>query len=153
MAELHLWDFWQNSDSRYACFCIQWRRHANTDSRAFHVCSLGWLGQSSKVFGVLLYAAGSMQRYGVRPSVRPSVCLSQKSTAAAACGGFAAVSLAGRRYRSITARPVPSSNGAAAARRSATNASSVTFTVAAGGWAQTRAVIRPYAGHDYIKRI
>ena len=74
-----------------------------------------------------------MQRYGVRPSVRPSVCLSQKSTAAAACGGFAAVSLAGRRYRSITARPAPSNKGAAAARRSATNASSVTFTAAAGG--------------------
>ena len=42
------------------------------------------------------------------PSVCPSA--SQISTAAAACGGFAAVSPAGRRYRSIAARPVLSSN-------------------------------------------
>ena len=37
-------------------------------------------------------------------SVRPSICLSQLSTAAAACGGFAAVGPADRRYRSIAAR-------------------------------------------------
>ena len=41
----------------------------------------------------------------------PSVRLSQLSTAAAACGGFAAVSPAGRRYRSIAAWPAPSSKG------------------------------------------
>jgi len=35
-----------------------------------------------------------------------------------------------RRYRSIAARPAPSSNGAAAARWSAVKASSVTFTAA-----------------------
>ena len=34
-----------------------------------------------------------------------SVCLSQLSTAASACGGFAAVGPADRRYRSIAARP------------------------------------------------
>ena len=45
------------------------------------------------------YAAGSMYRYGVRPSVS----LSQLSTAATACGGFAAVGPAGRRHRSIAA--------------------------------------------------
>ena len=65
---------------------------------------------------------------------RPSVCLSQLSTAAAACGGFAAVYPAGRSYQWIAAWPAPSSNGAAArrtaARRSAANASSVTFTAA-----------------------
>jgi len=54
--------------------------------------------------------------------VRLSVCLSQLSTAAAACREFAAVGLAGRRYRSIAARPAPSSNGAAAAWRSAAKA-------------------------------
>jgi len=68
-------------------------------------------------------------------SVCPSVCPFHLSTAATACGGFAAVGPAGRRYRSIPARPAPSSNGAAAAhriatRRSAANASSVTFTAA-----------------------
>jgi len=47
-----------------------------------------------------------MQRYGVRPSV----CLS-RSPAAAACGGFAAVHPAARRYRSIAARPVPQQHG------------------------------------------
>jgi len=47
-----------------------------------------------------------MQRYGVRPSV----CLS-RSPAAAACGGFAAVRPAARRYRSIAARPVPQQHG------------------------------------------
>ena len=39
----------------------------------------------------------------VCPSVRPSVCLSHHSTAAAVCGGFAAEHRAGRRYRSTTA--------------------------------------------------
>ena len=41
-------------------------------------------------------------------SVRPSVCLSQLSTAAAACGAFAAVGPAGRRYRLTAARLAPS---------------------------------------------
>jgi len=59
--------------------------------------------------------------------------MSQLSTAAAACGGFAAVDPAGRRYRSIAARPARSSNGAAAARRSAAKASSVTFPAAVEG--------------------
>ena len=40
------------------------------------------------------------------PSVSPFVCLSHLSTAAAACGGFAALGPAGRRYRSISARAV-----------------------------------------------
>jgi len=34
-------------------------------------------------------------------SVRPSVCMSHRSTAAAACGGFAAERPADTRYRSI----------------------------------------------------
>jgi len=38
-----------------------------------------------------------------RPSVRPSVCLSHRSTAAAACGEFAAERPAGRTYRSTAA--------------------------------------------------
>ena len=41
------------------------------------------------------------------PSVRQSVCLSRRSTAAvAACGGFAAERRAGRRYRLIVGTPV-----------------------------------------------
>ena len=44
--------------------------------------------------------AESMQRSCVRPSVRPSV---PSSTAAAACGGFAAERPAGRTYRSTAA--------------------------------------------------
>jgi len=66
-------------------------------------------------------------------SVRLSICLSELS---AACGGFAAVDQADRRCRSIAARPAPSSNCAAAARRTAANASSVTFTAAVEGWTQ-----------------
>ena len=58
------------------------------------------------------------------PSARLSVCLSQLSTAAAACGGFAARP-GGRRSQSIAARPAPSSNGAAAARLTAAKVSSV----------------------------
>jgi len=57
-----------------------------------------------------------------------SVCLSQLWTAAAACGGFAAVGPAGKSYRSIAARPARGSNGATAA-----NASSVAFTAAVEG--------------------
>jgi len=40
-----------------------------------------------------------MKRPCVRPSVRLSVCLSHHSTAAAACGGFAAERRADVRYR------------------------------------------------------
>ena len=47
--------------------------------------------------------------------------------AAAACGGFAAVGPAGKRYRSTAARPAPQQHGAAAA-----NAGSVTFTADVG---------------------
>ena len=47
-----------------------------------------------------------------------SVCLSQLSIAAAACGGFAAVGPAGGRYRSIAARPALSSSRAAERRSS-----------------------------------
>ena len=54
----------------------------------------------------------------------PSVCVFILSTAAAACGGFAAVGPAGRRYRSTAA--------AAAARRSAANASSVSLSADVG---------------------
>jgi len=39
-----------------------------------------------------------MKRSNVRPSVRPFVCLSHRSTAAAACGGFAAERPAARIY-------------------------------------------------------
>ena len=54
-------------------------------------------------------------------SVRPSVCLSHLSTAAAAaCGGFAAERPAGSRYRWT----------AGVGRRSAANAGSVAFTAA-----------------------
>jgi len=55
----------------------------------------------------LVCGARYMQRSGVRPSVCPSVrlsvCLSHRSTAAVACCGFAAGLPAGRRYRSTAA--------------------------------------------------
>jgi len=44
------------------------------------------------------------------PSVRPSVCMSHLSTAAAACGRFAAVGPAGTKYRSIASRSTLSGN-------------------------------------------
>jgi len=53
------------------------------------------------------------------------------SSAAAACGGFAAEGPTDRRYRSIAARPAPQQHGAAA-RRSAAIAGSVTFTADVG---------------------
>jgi len=59
-----------------------------------------------------------------------SVCLFHLP-AAAACGGFAAVGLAGTRYRSIDARPAQQQHGAAA-RRAAANAGSATFTADVG---------------------
>jgi len=69
-------------------------------------------------------------------SVRPSVRLSQLSTAAAACGGFAAVGAADRRYRSIVARPAP------AARRTAVSRFQ---RAAVEDWTQTSFTARPYA--------
>ena len=88
-----------------------------------------------------------------RVSIRLSVCLSQLSAAAAACGGFAAVGPSGRRYRSIVAWPAPSSNGAAAARRSAVKVSNVTFTAGVGGWTRTCFLREPasscYAGYTW----
>ena len=64
-----------------------------------------------------------------------SVCLSH-SPAAATCGEFAAVGPAWKRYRSIAARPAPQQH-AFAARRSAANAGSATFTADVGRWTHT----------------
>ena len=61
----------------------------------------------------------------------PSVCLS-RSPVAAACGGFAAVSPAGRIYRLLAARPAPQQHGAAA-RRAAADAGSATLAADVGG--------------------
>ena len=53
--------------------------------------------------------------------------MSVRLSVPAACGGFAAVGEAGRKYRSIAARPAPQQHGAAA-RRAAANAGSATFS-------------------------
>ena len=77
----------------------------------------------------IAYGAGSMKRSSVRPSVR----LSRRSTAAAACGRFAAERGAVRRYRSIAAAP----RHRAAARRSvAANAGGVMLAAEERGWTQ-----------------
>ena len=60
----------------------------------------------------------------------PSVCLSYFS-AASAGGRFAAVGLAGRKYRSIVARSAPQQQGAAE-RRAAENAGSALFSANVG---------------------
>jgi len=73
----------------------------------------------------------------------PSVCLSHLSAAATACGGFAAVGPADRRYRSIATRRVCNRRGRISIRiytavgRPAANASSVVFLAAVEGWTQT----------------
>ena len=81
----------------------------------------------------------------VRLSVRLSVCPMRLSTAAAPCGGFAAVGPAGRRYRLIAARPAPATapqqHGAAAPWCSAANASSVTFPAAIEGGKQSHRLV------------
>jgi len=73
------------------------------------------------------------------------VCLSQLSTAAAACGGFAAVGPVGKRHRSIAARtPAPAAGAPCSSRRApsstahhsmavSSKAGSVTFTAAVEG--------------------
>jgi len=69
----------------------------------------------------IVAAAGIVRRAGSmkRSSVRPSVCLSHHSTAAAVCGGFAAERRAGRRHRpTATTTRAPGSSGAAARVRS-----------------------------------
>jgi len=53
----------------------------------------------------IVCGAGSMKL----SSVRLSVCLSHHLTATRRCSGFAALGPAARRYRSIAARPAPSS--------------------------------------------
>ena len=81
------------------------------------------LGEENRIPVLLSYYWYCPRSMHVYVTVRcPSVCLSH-SPAAAACGRFAAVGPAGRRYQSIAARPVPRKHGAAAA-----NAGSVTFT-------------------------
>ena len=82
--------------------------------------SICWNSQlvNSRLNGIIdavriVCEAGSMKR----SSVRPCVCLSHRSTAAAACGGFAAERLADRKYQST-----------AAARRSAANAGRAMLT-------------------------
>ena len=76
------------------------------------------------VYARCVCGAGSMKRSSVRPSVRPSVCpfvcMSHRSTAAAACGGFAAECPVARSGLEIS---IDSRR-----RRSAANAGSVTLT-------------------------
>jgi len=83
------------------------RHHCPREAGAYATGSV--MGVIARIVGI-----GLCRRQGlcngtmsVRPSVRLTVCLSRLSTAAAACGGFAAVGPAGRRYRSIAARPTP----------------------------------------------
>jgi len=49
--------------------------------------------------GRIVWRAEYMERSGVRPSVRPSVCLSYRSTAATAAGEFAYGHPADRRHQ------------------------------------------------------
>ena len=58
-----------------------------------------------------------------RVSLCPFVCLSRRSTAAVACGGFAAERRVGRTYRSVAA-----GGGAQQESRSTANAGSVMLT-------------------------
>ena len=79
------------------------------------------------------------------PSVRPTQTLrtsllrllvgTGRIVVCGACGGFAAVGPAGRRYRSIAARSMQQQQGAAA-RRAAANAGCATFTADARSWTQ-----------------
>jgi len=65
---------------------------------------------------------------------RPSVCLFRHSLVARRRSGFAAERFAGRRYRiSIISGGHELSSSGAAARRTAANANSVTFTAGVGG--------------------
>ena len=64
-----------------------------------------------------------MQRYGVRPSVRLSVCPIYRLWQQYAAGFLLWAWRAGRRYRSLAAWPAPQQHGPAA-RRSAANADS-----------------------------
>jgi len=77
-----------------------------------------------------------MQSMVYETVLRPSVCLSYLSTAAAACVGFAAVGPAGSIDRLLHGA---SAAGAIAFRfiSTAANASSVTFLAAVDGWTQT----------------
>jgi len=68
--------------------------------------------------------------------VSVSVCLSQLSTVAAACGGFAAVGPAGRRYRSTA----PQRHGAQQHGGQHQRPSSVTFSAAVEVWTQISVV-------------
>jgi len=107
--------------------CVQKVRVRRTNHR--HSCR-----QATQTLLTLLAAGSIVAGYGVRPSFRPSVRPSVPS-AIDRCSSVRWVYCRGpgerQRYRSIAARPAPSSsNGAAAARRSAAKASSVTFPAA-----------------------
>jgi len=77
-----------------------------------------------------------MKQSSVRPSVRPSVCLSHRSTADSACGAFAVQPARdiGRDSRAAASGrpPAAAPQHGGAARRSAANASSVTLTADVG---------------------
>jgi len=86
-----------------------------------------------------MYMRSSVYETVERPSVRPSLRLSHRSTAAAVCGGFAADRLlhdapaAGVPRCGLRAAGAALSSNSAAARRSAANAGSVTLTAEARG--------------------
>jgi len=95
-------------------------RHKNLDSNEMRATSITvwWLKRTRTVYAYVIFdiaciVCGRVYVTVRCPSVYPSV--SANENAAAACGGFAAMGSAGRRYRSFAAWPAPQHYGAAKA--------------------------------------
>ena len=117
------------------CIGATWLIHQNSPSAVAMSFRFRWLWPFVGIMTMWSYWHcwhGRRNRFYAR---RPSVCLSH-SPAAAACGGFAAVGPAGRRYRSIAARLAPQQRGTSV-QRTAGNVGSATLTADGGSWTQT----------------
>jgi len=109
-------------------YCVMENYHTPRPLAAFILFRVRCADGFSKLIIVISAVAAVVAVSMIRSCVRPSVCLSHHAAAATACGRFAAERHAGDRYRSTAAAP---SRGGAA-RHSAANASSVTFTANVG---------------------
>jgi len=97
------WFYSARSGFRFVVKCRSiWLLKSTSISRILHASDMHLIDKRQPTYRHCSHSM-SMQRSGVRPSVDLSVCLSRRSTAAAACGRFASERPTANSYRSVAA--------------------------------------------------
>jgi len=141
------------TDSAGSCVTGQkiffWKPFVN--SVQMYRCSLFHMGGASVLSLLTLYNLCSMQSRVIVMLECPSVCLSHSSTAALACGGFAAECRPCGQEITIESGGRPPSIARAAARHSAGNVGSAILTDEGWCWSQTCIMNRIGSRYQAVK--